>query len=198
MKSLALLPCILFPAIAFAPADRPTAPTEPTYTIDPVHSSVVFRVKHVNTAWFWGNFGKITGEFSLDGTANVHVEIDAASVTTRNDNRDTHLKGPDFFDVKQFPTIAFTSSKVTKVKDGEYKVDGELEMHGQKKPLSFTATKTGEGKAMGKSVVGWETEFTVKRSDFGVTGGQAGAMLGDEVKLFISVETSPKGGDAKK
>jgi polyisoprenoid-binding protein YceI len=198
MKSLVLLPCLLFPTLAFAPAERHATPTEPTYTIDSVHSSVVFRVKHVNTAWFWGNFSKVSGEFSLEGTPSVKVEIDAASVTTRNDNRDTHLKGPDFFDVKQFPTMTFTSSKVTKVKDGEYKVDGELDMHGQKKPLSFTATKTGEGQAMGKAVVGWETEFTIKRSDFGITGGRAGAMLGDEVKLFISLETSSKGGDAKK
>lgn len=197
MKSLALVPCILFPALALAPADRPGVPTEPTYSIDPVHSSVVFRIKHMDTAWFWGTFGKISGEFSVDGPGNVHVEIDAASVTTRADARDNHLKGPDFFDVKQFPTITFTSSKVTKVKDGEYKVDGELEMHGQKKPLSLTATKTGEGKMMGKAIVGWETEFTVKRSDFGITGGRAGGGLGDEVKVIISVETSPKG-DAKK
>ena len=198
MKSLALIPCILLPALAVAPSGRPAVPPEPTYTIDPVHSSVLFRVKHMNTAWFWGNFGKISGEFNVDGASSkVHVEIDAASVTTRADARDNHLKSPDFFDVKQFPTITFTSSKVTKVKDGEYKVDGELELHGQKKPLTLTATKTGEGQ-MGGPIAGWETEFTVKRSDFGITGGRAGAMLGDEVKLFISVETSPKGGDAKK
>jgi polyisoprenoid-binding protein YceI len=197
MKSLVLVPCLLFPALALAPADRSTAPVEPTYTIDPVHSSVVFRVKHMNTAWFWGTFDKVSGEFSVDG-GKVNVQIDAGSVTTRNDARDKHLKGPDFFDVTQFPNITFTGSKVTKVKDGEYKVDGELEMHGQKKPLSLTAMKTGEGQAMGKTIVGWETEFTVKRSDFGVTGGKAGGGLGDEVKVMISLETSPKGGEPKK
>jgi len=78
------------------------------------------------------------------------------------------------------------------VKDGEYKVDGELEMHGQKKPLSVTVTKTGEGQMKGKPVAGWETEFTVKRSDFGIKYGLAEGGLGDDVKVMLGLEASPK------
>lgn len=194
MKSLVLVPCVLFPAFALAPTLA-----EPTYTIDPVHSSVVFRIKHANAAWFWGSFGKVEGEFTLDAAAgNVSVRIDAESINTRNEARDKHLKSPDFFDVKQFPTITFTGTKVTKVKDSEFKVDGELDLHGVKKPLSVTVTRTGEGQMKGKTVAGWETEFTVKRSEFGMKYGVAEGGLGDEVKVIMNLEASPKGGAEKK
>jgi len=193
MKSLVLVPFALFP-IALAPV-----PAEPTYAIDPVHSSVVFRVKHSNAAWFWGTFGKVEGEFTLDPAAgNVSVRIDAESINTRNEGRDKHLKGTDFFDVKQFPTITFAGSKVTKVKDSEFKVDGELDLHGVKKPLSVTVTKTGEGQMRGKTVTGWETEFTIKRSEFGMKYGVAEGALGDEVKVTLSLEAGAKGGAEKK
>jgi polyisoprenoid-binding protein YceI len=165
----------------------PPVPQE--WQIDGAHSSVVFKVKHVNATWFYGTFANVTGAVALDADAaqcKFAVTIAADSIDTRNDDRNKHLKGPDFFDVKQYATIAFKSSKV-KVDGDSYLVDGELNMHGVRRPLQVTIAKTGESDSMGKRV-GFETTFTIKRSDFGMTYGLAKNGIGDEVALTIAIE----------
>ncbi len=181
-------------AFAIPPAAASGLPRDHAWKIDPAHSSVLFKVKHAGTSWFYGSFTGISGTFSLDAEhvadGKVTVEIDTASVATRDDKRDQHLRGPDFLDAKQFPAIAFASKKIAKDGDG-FVVSGELTLRGETKPLTLRVQKTGEGEFFGKPIVGYETSFTIKRSEFGMNYGVAEKMLGDEVQLTIAVEAGP-------
>ena len=191
MKMLALTIAAAAALFAARPAtDTAVPPGDNTWKIDPVHSSVVFKVKHANASWFYGTFTGISGSLTLDAdkpeNGKVEVKIDAASIASRDDKRDQHLRSPDFFDAKQFPDITFTSAKIKKTGDA-LQVDGELKMRGEKKPLSLKVSKTGDGEFQGKRV-GYETTFVVKRSDFGMNYGIAKNVLGDEVTVMIGIE----------
>jgi polyisoprenoid-binding protein YceI len=161
-----------------------------TYQADPVHSSIVFRVKHANTAYFWGRFNDIAGNFTLDssdpGTVALQFQVKTASVDTANPNRDQHLKGPDFFNATQFPTISF-KSKSAAVSGKGYEVQGDLTLHGVTKPVTVHLTPTGTGKGpTGKAIGGIEANFTIKQSEFGIT--KMASMIGDSVWVNVSVE----------
>ncbi|HEX8340238.1 MAG TPA: YceI family protein [Tepidisphaeraceae bacterium] len=159
------------------------------YTVDAIHSSILFKVKHADAANFYGAFEKCSGTVVTEGDVikSVSITIDAASVQTRNEARDKHLRGPDFFDTKQFPEMTFVSKDVKASGEG-YEVTGDLTMHGTTRPQTVTITKTGAGKnPRGKDVIGLESIFTIKRSDFGVSG-YVGKGVGDEVTLIVSVE----------
>jgi polyisoprenoid-binding protein YceI len=177
------------PAPAHDPGAAPMA-------VDPVHSSMVFRVKHMDAAYFYGRFNKIAGEIDLDDKnpsgGTVVIEIDAESIDTNDAGRDRHLKGPDFFSVKEFPKLTFKSKSVAK-KGQEWEVAGDLTMHGATKPLTVLVKPTGsiDDPRTGPKV-GFETEFTIKRSDFGMTYGVDKKALGDEVKVMLAVEAGPK------
>ncbi|GIW77935.1 MAG: hypothetical protein KatS3mg104_2998 [Phycisphaerae bacterium] len=174
---------ILFSVVSYAPAQ--------SYSVDPIHSSFLFKVKHVDTAWFYGRFNKSSGVIKTESGAptELHIVVDAQSVDTANSARDDHLRGPDFFDVKQFPDITFKSTSIRPGQNpDEYEVSGELTLHGTTKPISLTLRKTGEGKnVQGKPVIGFETSFTIKRSEFGVSG-YVNKGIGDEVTLIVSIE----------
>jgi polyisoprenoid-binding protein YceI len=193
---VACVSCIvLVPAVVPAGADAPVPAA--SMAVDSVHSSVVFRVKHMDVAWFYGSFQKIAGEFKLDeqnpAGSSVSIEIDAESVDTNDDKRDLHLKGPDFFSVKEFPKITLKAKTASK-KGGDWEVPGELTMHGVTKPVTLVVKPTGmiDDPRMGKKA-GFETEFTIKRSDFGMTYGIDKKALGDEVKVMVSIEAAVKG-----
>ncbi len=159
-----------------------------SYAVDPVHSSVLFRIKHMGTSYAWGRFNGISGTMSLeDNQPALDVKIKADSIDTANALRDNHLKGPDFFNVKQFPTIAFRGTRVRKVGDATYEIDGTLNLHGTEKPLSVKLEKTGTGKNQkGGTIAGFETTFEIKRSDFGMKYLLEG--LEDKVLLVVSLE----------
>jgi polyisoprenoid-binding protein YceI len=168
-----------------------------TWVVDSVHSSVVFRIKHANTAWFYGAFTDVSGEVVYDPEApeasTVRLRILAESISTRDPKRDAHLKSPDFFDAKQHPAITFTSTKVAAGEDANtFDVTGELELHGVKKSITLQVEKTGEGEFQGPRL-GFEATPTVKRSEFGMDYGIAKNVLGDEVTLKISLECKKKG-----
>jgi polyisoprenoid-binding protein YceI len=161
------------------------------YTIDPVTSSAVFRVKHFNVAYFYGTFNTIEGSLTWDQAApaasKVDITIQAASVDSRNEKRDAHLANPDFFDAKQFPVLKFAGSSFKALDAERYEVAGEFTMHGVTKPLTITVTKTGEGKdPKGDHRIGFETTFVVKRSDYGMD--KMLANIGDEVTVIFSTE----------
>jgi polyisoprenoid-binding protein YceI len=161
-----------------------------TYQADPVHSSLVFRVKHANTAYFWGRFNDLAGTFTLDqadpGAISLKFQVKTASVDTANADRDRHLKGPDFFNSAQFPTISFTS-KSAQATDKGFEVEGDLTFHGVTRPVTVHLTPTGTGRGpTGKSIGGIEVNFTIKQSDFGIT--KMAAMIGDSVWVNVSVE----------
>jgi polyisoprenoid-binding protein YceI len=161
-----------------------------TFTADPVHSSVVFHVRHLNTSTAWGRFDALAGSFTLDQSdpakSRMTFTVKAASVDTNHKDRDNHLKSPDFFNAVQYPDITFASKNVAK-STGGYEVSGTLTFHGVTKPLSFVLVPTGTGKDMkGNAIAGVETSFILKQSDFGIT--KMAAAIGDEVTVFVSIE----------
>jgi polyisoprenoid-binding protein YceI len=162
------------------------------YKADPVHSTSVFRIKHANTAYFWGRFNDPGGSFVLDEAdptkSTFNVELLADKVDTANPKRDAHLKSPDFFNAKQYPKITFKSTSVKKgAGDNMLEVTGNLTMHGVTKPLTVAVELTGKGEfPPGTARAGVEAMFVVKMSDFEIKG-MPGA-LSDEVKVVVSLE----------
>lgn len=188
------LPTMLGVLFTAAMATTPASAAE-TFTVDPVHSSVVFRIKHLDVSYFHGRFNNISGSFTLDPADPAQAKFDftvkADSLDTGIDKRDQHVKGPDLFNVRQFPTITFQSTKVAAAGKGAYQVTGNLTLHGVTKPVTVTIEPTGTGKGMkGEPLAGVETTFTIRRSDFQMTG--MSPMLGDEVRLTVSVEGGQK------
>ena len=167
-----------------------TASGADTYKIDPVHSSVVFSIKHLGVTDFYGDFKDISGTVTFDtadpSKSSVELAIPVEAIDTRNDKRDQHLKSPDFFNAKQFPTITFKSSKIEGTGD-TYKITGDLTLHGVTKPVTAEFKKGAENKGQkGETRSGGETRFTIKRSDFDMkfmTG-----PLGDDVNIVLSLE----------
>ena len=176
---------------ALVPAS-PSAPT--TWTIDSTHSSVIFRVKHMGVSNFYGRFNQIAGSVVLDdakpGDSKVEITIPADSIDTNNDKRDGHLKSPDFFNAAEFPEIKFVSKTVKKDGEHHFKVDGELTMHGVTKPLSVKVEHVGMADGQRGKSTGFDMNFTLKRSDFGMTFMLDG--LGDEITVMAGVECSGK------
>lgn len=181
---------VLSAVAALASIAGASASAADTFKVDAVHSSVVFRVKHMNTSYAWGRFNDLSGSFSVDpaspGQTKLDFTVKAGSVDTANAKRDQHLKGPDFFNAVQFPTITFVSTNVTKAGDA-YQVTGDLTFHGVTKPVSVKLTPTGSGKGpSGREIAGIEATFTLKQSDFGIT--KMAAAIGDDVWVNVSVE----------
>lgn len=184
---------LILPALAALCTLLSAAPSSgETLTVDAVHSTILFRIKHLNTSLAWGRFNDVSGTWTLEGDKpSVEVLIKADSIDTANAKRDQHLTGPDFFNTKQFPEISFKSSKVTTSGDGKYQLDGTLTLHGVEKPLSMELVKTGAGfNQMAAKIVGYETTFTIKRSDFGMK--YLVGPLGDEVLVIAAFELGVK------
>lgn len=162
------------------------------YQLDDQHTSIVFAANHFGLSNTYGMFGKYAGKFSVDMSkpeaAAFEIVIDAASLDTKSEKRDEHLRGPDFFDVKQFPKITFVSTSVAMGKDEKsLKVTGDLTLHGETKEVVMTLTKTGEGKGpYGDERIGFAGRFVVKRSEFGMT--TMVPQIGDDVNVLISIE----------
>ena len=180
-------------ASAAQPAETKVAPAATgakTFKVDGVHSSVFFKVKHLNASNFYGRFNKVEGSFDLAGNV-LEAPVDAASVDTNSSGRDNHVKSPDFFSVKEFPTITFKGKSFTKKDDTNWEVKGDLTFRGKTKEVNINVVTTGEGPGMrGGTVAGIETTFTIKRSDYGMDFMLKG--LSDEVTLTIALEGGVK------
>jgi polyisoprenoid-binding protein YceI len=160
------------------------------FKIDPVHSSVLFSIKHLGVTDFYAVFKDVSGTVSFDkadpSKSTVELAVPVESVDSRNPKRDQHLKSPDFFNAKQFPTLSFKSKKVEGAGD-VYKVTGDFTLHGVTKPITVEFKKGQEGKGMeGEIRGGGETRFQIKRSDYGMNFMQG--ALGDEVNIILSLE----------
>ena len=163
-----------------------------TYRIDPVHSFIIFRVKHLNTGFAYGRFNTFSGTFVVDernpANSSIELEIDANSVDTGNSQRDDHLRNPDFFNARQFPKITFKSTRVRKLNDTTVEVQGNLTMRGVTRPITARVTFTGKGRNQrGQEIIGFETTFTIRRSLFNINYGLYGG-LDDEVRVTFAVE----------
>lgn len=185
---------LLFPLVAPSTAPAPSVAAK-TYEIDSVHSSAIFRIKHFEASYFYGRFNDITGTVVHDEAnpagSSVEVTIKADSVMTGNGKRDEHLKSQDFFNAAEFPVLSFKSKGVKKGSGkGELEVTGDLTIHGVTKPLTTKVSHTGTGKGRGGEVAGFETVFTIKRSDFDMKFMVG--PLGDEVQVTISLEAGSR------
>jgi polyisoprenoid-binding protein YceI len=176
--------------------------------VDPAHSSASFAVKHMMVSTVRGNFGKVTGKVSYDPKdptrSSSIIEIDPASIDTRNDQRDTHLKSADFFDVGKCPNMTFKSTKVEKGSDKHYNVTGELTMHCTTKLVtldveSFNGPVKGP---QGANLYATTATGKLSRKDFGLLWNKAleagGVAVGDEVLLTVELEMNDSPAAAKK
>jgi 8-hydroxy-5-deazaflavin:NADPH oxidoreductase len=165
-----------------------------TWTIDPVHSSISFSVRHLMVSRVRGTLGTFSGEITVssEGTPSVSAEIEVSSLDTGNDQRDTHLKSAEFFDVGQHPTATFTSTGVRADCSG-YALDGAFTLKGITKPISIGLEFNGINPGMGHgAVAGFQASVILNRKDFGIdinmpleTGG---VVLGDKVTVTLDVE----------
>jgi polyisoprenoid-binding protein YceI len=173
-------------------AFKPVA--DSTWTVDPAHSKLGFAVTHMMVSDVEGTFKKFTA--TVTGTkddfsdAVVNLSADVTSVTTDNDARDNHIKGADFFNVAQFPTMTFKSTSFKKVADKTYKVTGDLTLKGVTKSVTLDATLRGTyvNKQSNKTVAGFKVSGVVKRKDFGIGANFPSAAVSDEVTLNCNAE----------
>ncbi len=163
-----------------------------TLEIDPVHSFIVFDIHHFGAGYVYGTFAGPKGTVEYDANDLSKIKFDAQtsadSISTQNSMRDRDLKGPDFFNVRQFPTIAFVSTSAEKTGDNTIKLTGNLTLKGVTKPVTVTMERTGTGKGgmRNETRVGFRTTFTIKRSDFDMT--YDAPAIGDEVELIVAIE----------
>ena len=168
-----------------------------TYKIDPVHSVVSFKVRHL-FSFVTGKFTKFEGTFTVDMEAvpssTVTATVQTASVDTANPKRDEDLKGADFFDATKFPEITFKSKSVKSTGTDKADVTGDFTMHGVTKELTLHAQFLGKGKGMKGEVSGWHlTSDPIKRSDYGVNWNKAiegTQVVGDDVEITIDIEAN--------
>ncbi len=161
-----------------------------TYKIDSVHSSVGFRVRHLLSK-VQGRFGKAEGTVRVDTAditkSSVDVTIDVATISTNEDKRDAHLKGPDFFDVAKFPVITFKSTAVKEVAKGKLEITGTFTMKGVSKTLVLPVTSLGTAVDPWKNVVAaFEGAVRINRMDYGVSYGPG--LVGDDVDVELNIE----------
>ncbi|GAB3659679.1 YceI family protein [Hymenobacter agri] len=174
-----------------------TATAATKWALDPTHSEVQFKIKHLVISTVTGSFKSFQGTMQSAGddnfeNANVELTLDVDSIDTNQEMRDGHLKGEEFFDAAKFPTIKFVSTSMVKDGDG-YKLTGNLTMKGVTKPVTLEAEYGGSAVDFyGNHKAGFEVTGKINRKEFGLTWGgitEAGAIvLGDDVKLIANVQ----------
>ena len=178
-------------------ATRTTSNAITTWSIDPGHSNVEFAVKHLMISSVKGRFGINSGALHLDDAdpskTSVEIEIDAASVDTRQEQRDNHLRSADFFDTAQHPKIVFRSTRVDGDTSGEFAITGDLTIKNVTRPVALKAEFEGEVRdPWGGERLGFSAEGKINRKDFDLTWNQAleagGWVVGDDIKLRIDAE----------
>jgi len=169
-----------------------------SWNIDPAHTTAEFKVKHMMITNVKGQFSAVTGVVEIDPeeVANSHVEvsIDASSISTRDAQRDAHLKSPDFFDVEKFPTLSFASTRVTRKDDGDLAVEGNLTIHGVTRKAVFEVEGPSQPAKdpWGNVRIGWSASTKINRKDFGLNWNAAleagGLLVGDQVTITLDAQ----------
>jgi polyisoprenoid-binding protein YceI len=169
-----------------------------TYQIDPAHTHAQFKVRHLMVSNVKGDFDKVTGSVEYDdanpGASKINIVVDVNSISTREPQRDAHLKSADFFDAEKFPTMTFVSTGVVKSGEDSFEVVGDLTIHGVTKPVDLNVEElTAEMKdPFGLFRRGATAKTTILRSDFGLHYNAAleagGVVIGDQVHITIDTE----------
>lgn len=183
-----------------------TAAVEPppegvAYTIDGVHSKALFRVQHLGAGRFWGRFNDVSGTVMFDRGVEIRMDvaIRTESVDSGNKDLDKHLMSPDFFNAKEpsCATMTFKSTGCSMGDKGIYMVTGDLTIHGVTKQVTVPVEFTGAADMGRGARAGFETTFSIKRSEYGMNWGVEKGMLGDEVRITVALEgVEAKAGDA--
>ena len=172
--------------------------TTATWTIDPIHTTAEFKVRHMMITNVKGRFRVVTGSLILDErdvtNSRVEAQIEAASIDTHNGQRDAHLKSADFFDVENHPTLTFVSTSVARTPDDELAVEGDLSIRGVTRRVTFAVdgpsapTKDPWGNAR----IGLSAKTKIDRKDFGLTWNAAletgGVLVGDDVNITLDIQ----------
>ena len=166
-----------------------------TWTVDPVHSTVGFSVKHLGIATVRGHFDEFEGTLEIgesDESARAHGTVKAVSVNTNDSGRDEHLRSADFFGVEANPELTFASTGIEHVDDETFLITGDLTMNGITKPVKLQAEVEGtETDPWGNERVGLEALGELNRKDYGLTWnqvlGSGNVLVSDKVKLVIEV-----------
>jgi len=168
-----------------------------SYKIDPDHSSITFKVKHLTISTVMGKFSKFSGKFNFDeknpSHSKVEVTIDPASVDTGVQGRDDHLRSAAFFEVETYKTAVFKSTKVSDLNNGDFTIEGILDLHGVQKPVTLKAHYDGSIKDdQGQMHAAFSAETEINRQDYGIDFNEAldqgGLLAANEVKLFFAIE----------
>ena len=171
--------------------------TSTTWQIDATHSAAEFAVKHLMISTVKGRFAEVSGTVTVDdakpGEAAVNVSINAASIDTREEKRDAHLRSADFFDVEKYPTITFKGTRTDGPVDGEFKLVGNLTIRDVTREVVLAVESAGQVKdPWGGVRTGYSATTKINRKDFGLTWNVAmeagGVLVGDEIKISIEVE----------
>jgi polyisoprenoid-binding protein YceI len=181
-----------------APQETPAAATIPattnsrTWKVDDVHSMAMFRVQHMGAGMFWGRFDDVSGTVTTTGSGPdaiaFDITIDPASISSGNDKLNAHLKSPDFFSVKEFPSMTFKSTSAKRGADGMWDVTGDLTMHGVTKSIAAKIEVTGMAKGRSGDAAGFEATFVVDRSQFGMNYGVEKGAIGKDVRVIVGLE----------
>jgi len=175
----------------------PQTATRTTWTFDPAHTSVEFRARHMMISNVRGKFTNVTGTILEDESnpANTYVEvdIDPASIDTRNEQRDTHLRSADFLDVENYPAITYKTTNLEFVDEENVKVTGDLTIRGVTRPITLEASVNGRGpNPWGQYVAGVSLKGSLNRKDWGINFNVAletgGVLVSDKIDIDIEIE----------
>lgn len=174
-----------------------TTATKTLWTIDPTHSEVQFKVKHLVISTVTGSFSSYDGKIEADGddfeNAKATFNADIDSISTNNEDRDQHLKSDDFFNAEKYPQLKFESTKFENIGDGEYKVTGDLTIRDVTKEIELDVVHGGTvTDQYGQNKAGFEVTGSINRKEFGLTWSavtEAGnVVVGDKIKLQLNVQ----------
>lgn len=177
--------------------ETPVATSTSVWNIDADHSEVGFAVKHLMVATVRGTFRRFSGKVVLNEenikASTIEAEIDVASIDTRQEQRDAHLRTSDFFDAENFPAITFRSNKIEHLRHGYYRALGELTIRGVTRAVVLDVEETGRGgDPWGNQRIGYSARTSINREEFGLTWNQAleagGVLVGSEVKITMDVQ----------
>lgn len=168
-----------------------------TWALDPTHSELQFKIKHLMISTVTGQFNKFSGTVETDGedfsSAKVHFQAEVNSISTNNEQRDGHLKAGDFFDVENYPNLVFEGDKMEKSGEDEYKLHGTITMKGVSNKVVLNIEFGGITQdSWGNTKAGFSVTGKINRGDYGISFGAVtetgGLVLGDEVKIIANVQ----------
>ncbi len=176
--------------------DGHVLPTPGVFNFDPSHSHVGFSVRHLMIAKIRGRFSGVRGTLTVaddPAASTIEIEVDVASVDSRDEGRDTHLRSPDFFDVEKYPTMTFRSTSISMERGDKFRLDGELDLHGVVSPLSLEVEFDGVAQdPWGNQRLGFSATGEIDRESHGLTWNQpletGGVLVGKQARIEIEAE----------